>query len=75
MPQTRRTFMKIAAATSGLPLPAITRPAFAADTVKLGCLFSSSGTMANLEGRLNYIAQMAADELNASGGVLVRGQT
>ena len=28
--------------------------------------------MANLEGRLNYVAQMAADEINAAGGVLGR---
>ena len=32
----------------------------------------SSGTMANLEGRLNYVARMAAEESNASGGVLGR---
>jgi urea transport system substrate-binding protein len=55
-----------------LAMPAIIRPAWAAGTVKLGCLFSSSGTMANLEGRMNYVVQMAADEVNASGGVLGR---
>jgi urea transport system substrate-binding protein len=59
-------------AAAALAAPAIIRPAWAADTVKLGCLFSSSGTMANLEGRLNYVARMAAEELNASGGVLGR---
>ena len=57
------------AAAGALAMPAIIRPAHAADTVKLGCLFSSSGTMANLEGRLNYVARMAADEVNAAGGV------
>ena len=67
---TRRT--ALAAAASSLALPAIIRPARAAGSVKLGCLFSSSGTMANLEGRLNYVAHMAADELNAKGGVLGR---
>jgi urea transport system substrate-binding protein len=67
---TRRSV--IAAAGTALAMPAIIRPGWAADTVKLGCLFSSSGTMANLEGRLNYIAKMAADELNAYGGVLGR---
>jgi urea transport system substrate-binding protein len=51
-------------------MPGIIKSAFAADTVKLGCLFSSSGTMANLEGRLNFVAKMAADEINAKGGVL-----
>ena len=59
-------------AGAALALPAIIRPAWAADTVKLGCLFSSSGTMANLEGRMNYVAKMAADEVNASGGLLGR---
>ena len=67
---TRRT--AIAGGAAALALPSIIRPAVAADTVKIGCLFSSSGTMANLEGRLNYVARMAADEINASGGVLGR---
>ena len=70
---TRRDALKLAGVTAAaLSTPAVIRPAWAADTVKLGCLFSSSGTMANLEGRLNYVARMAADELNAAGGVLGR---
>lgn len=67
---TRRS--ALAAAGAALAMPAIIRPAWAADAVKLGCLFSSSGTMANLEGRMNTVVQMAADELNAAGGVLGR---
>src|SRR6202045_3219468 len=67
---TRRSV--ISAAGAALAMPAIIRPAWAADTVKLGCLFSSSGTMANLEGRMNYVVKMAADEVNAAGGVLGR---
>ncbi len=67
---TRRSVL--AGSGAALAMPAIIRPAWAADTVKLGCLFSSSGTMANLEGRMNYVARMAADELNAAGGVLGR---
>lgn len=63
---TRRGLIGTAAA---LAAPALIRPARAADTVKLGCLFSSSGTMANIEGRLNHVVRMAADELNAKGGV------
>lgn len=66
---TRRS---VIAGGAALAMPAIVRPAWAADTVKLGCLFSSSGTMANLEGRMNFVARMAADELNAAGGVLGR---
>jgi urea transport system substrate-binding protein len=63
---TRRGFLGTAATLSA---PALIRPAWAADTVKLGCLFSSSGTMANIEGRLNHVVRMAADGLNAKGGV------
>ena len=67
---TRRSLL--AGTGAALAMPALIRPGWAADTVKLGCLFSSSGTMANLEGRMNYVARMAADELNAAGGVLGR---
>lgn len=72
----RRSFVKgliTASAGSVIASPWVARKAFAAghsDTVKLGCLFSSSGTMANIEGRLNYVTRMAAEELNAKGGVL-----
>ena len=67
----RRSFLHAtAAATATLAAPALIRPGHAAGgTVKLGCLFSSSGTMANLEGRLNHVVRMAADEINAKGGV------
>ncbi len=70
----RRSFLQATGLTaaglaSPIGMPAIIRSASAADTVKLGCLFSSSGTMANLEGRLNYVVKMAAEELNAKGGV------
>src|ERR1700751_5250382 len=59
-----------AALMAPVAAPAIIRSANAAGgTVKLGCLFSSSGTMANIEGRLNYVVRMAADEINAKGGV------
>ncbi|MEL7348260.1 MAG: transporter substrate-binding protein, partial [Pseudomonadota bacterium] len=60
----------LGATASSFPLPGLIRRANAADTVKIGCLFSSSGTMANIEGRLNYVARMAAEEINAAGGVL-----
>jgi len=71
---TRRSFLQATGLTaaglaSPIGMPSIIRSAHAADTVKLGCLFSSSGTMANLEGRLNYVVKMAAEELNAKGGV------
>jgi urea transport system substrate-binding protein len=62
----------LGAAAASFPVPGLIRRARAADTVKIGCLFSSSGTMANIEGRLNFVARMAADEINAKGGVLGR---
>src|SRR5258707_3270457 len=71
----RRSFLQasgLAAASLATPIgtPAIVRSAHAASgTFKLGCLFSSSGTMANIEGRLNHVVRMAADEINAKGGV------
>lgn len=74
----RRSFVAGLGATavaSSVLSPWVARRAFAqasSDTVKIGCLFSSSGTMANIEGRLNYVARMAAEELNAAGGVLGR---
>ncbi len=68
----RRSFLiNTAAAGVALATPAlIANRARATETLKLGCLFSSSGTMANIEGRLNAVVKMAADELNAKGGVL-----
>lgn len=69
----RRTLLKTAAAVGGaLSMPAIIRSAAAAEPVKIGCLFSSSGTMANIEGRLSHVCRMAAQEINAKGGVLGR---
>src|SRR5712675_292713 len=71
----RRSFLRgtglgAAALTTSVAMPAIVRSAHAAGgTVKLGCLFSSSGTMANIEGRLNHVVRMAADEIDAKGGV------
>ena len=67
----RRTFIKAAAAAAGtLAIPSIIRTASAAEPIKIGCLFSSSGTMANIEGRLNEVCKMAVQELNEKGGVL-----
>ena len=68
----RRDFLKTTAAAGAATIaaPAIIARAQSGDTVKIGCLFSSSGTMANIEGRMNAVVQMAAEELNAKGGVL-----
>ncbi|HET6305597.1 MAG TPA: transporter substrate-binding protein [Rhodopila sp.] len=68
---TRRKALQLGAVSLAAPA-LLSRSVWAADTVKIGCLFSSSGTMANLEGRLNYVVKMAVEELNAAGGVLGR---
>jgi urea transport system substrate-binding protein len=69
----RRSFIKgVGVAGLAMSAPGIILPAWSQEKVKLGCLFSSSGSMANVEGRLNYVVQMAAEELNRSGGVLGR---
>ena len=73
----RRDFIKVTGmatlgAMASLPFPAILRNARASNPIKIGALFSSSGTMANIEGRLTHICRMAAEEINAKGGVLGR---
>ncbi|HAI31383.1 MULTISPECIES: urea ABC transporter substrate-binding protein [unclassified Thalassospira] len=67
----RRTFLKTSAAAASLmAMPSIIGKANASEAIKIGCLFSSSGTMANVEGRLNEVVKMAVDEINGKGGVL-----
>jgi len=53
-------------AAAVLPVSAV----FAQDTVKIGVLHSLSGTMAISETSLRDVVLMAADEINATGGVL-----
>lgn len=48
---------------------------YADDTVKIGVLHSLSGTMAISETSLKDVVLMAAEEINASGGVKVGGKT
>jgi urea transport system substrate-binding protein len=48
--------------------------AFAQDTVKVGILHSLSGTMAISETSLKDVVLMAADEINAAGGVKIGGK-
>lgn len=69
----RRNFLKaVGVSGAALSAPGIILPAWSRDTVKVGCLFSSSGSMANIEGRLNFVVQMAAEEINRAGGLLGR---
>ena len=74
----RRDFIKVAGAAAvgamtNLSLPTIlTAAPSKKPEIKIGALFSSSGAMANIEGRLTHICRMAAEEINAKGGVLGR---
>lgn len=69
----RRNFLKaVGISGAAMSAPGIILPAWSQSTVKVGCLFSSSGAMANIEGRLNYVVRMAAEEINRQGGVLGR---
>lgn len=49
--------------------------AYAADVVKIGILHSLSGTMAISETSLKDVVLMAAEEINAAGGVKVGGKS
>src|SRR4030081_1936372 len=59
-------------AASATSLSRSVMAAGSADTVKLGLLFSQSGTMANNESLLKDIALMTIGQINAKGGVLGR---
>jgi urea transport system substrate-binding protein len=72
----RRTFLSavgsglVTAAGTALPKPALA--AGSTEPIKLGLLFSQSGTMANNESLLKDTALMTIDQVNAKGGVLGR---
>jgi urea transport system substrate-binding protein len=70
----RRNFLKTTAATAvaaTVPgLGAMSRNAWAADTVTVGILHSLSGTIAIAEAAIVDAEKMAIDEINAAGGVL-----
>ncbi|MCM2308586.1 MAG: urea ABC transporter substrate-binding protein [Sulfuritalea sp.] len=67
----RRNFVKATALTLALAAAGfVTRPAVAADTIKVGILHSLSGTMAISETALKETALMTIAEINANGGVM-----
>ncbi|HWZ47371.1 MAG TPA: urea ABC transporter substrate-binding protein [Herbaspirillum sp.] len=72
----RRTFLSAVGsglvAAAGTALPKVSFAAGSAEPIKLGLLFSQSGTMANGESLLKDIALMTIDQINAKGGVLGR---
>lgn len=76
-PLTRSSFVRKAglaiAAASGVSVPEIVlrrSPTFAAgNTIRIGILYSLSGTIAIIEKSLHDAALMAIDEINAKGGI------
>lgn len=60
----------LASSAGGMSEPVLA--AGGADPIKLGLLFSQSGTMANNESLLKDISLMTIDQINAKGGVLGR---
>jgi urea transport system substrate-binding protein len=73
--KTMNRLKKIAlAATAAVAMIGGAGIASAQDTVKIGVLHSLSGTMAISETSLKDVVLMAADEINAAGGVKVGGK-
>jgi len=69
MNKSRRSFgLALSAVTLGIG--ALSLPAFAADTIKVGVLHSLSGTMAISESVLKDTVLMTIAEINAKGGLL-----
>lgn len=70
----RRQFLTAAAASgAALAAPGFVRSAMAAgDPIKVGALYSQTGGLSVVEKMLSAAVQMAAEEINAAGGVLGR---
>lgn len=66
--------LTLRAAVAAVTVMTAAGAAFAQDTVKIGVLHSLSGTMAISETSLRDVVLMAADEINAAGGVKVGGK-
>ena len=69
MNQTRRS-ISLSLSAVALGIGALSLPAFAADTIKVGVLHSLSGTMAISESVLKDTVLMTIAEINAKGGLL-----
>lgn len=68
---TRRSLLKTSAAgVAVMASPGLTRSAAAADTVKVGALYSQTGGLSIVEKLLANAVLMAVSEINAAGGVL-----
>lgn len=69
----RRSLLKTTAATvAACTAPSLWRSASAADTIKVGALYSQTGGLSIVEKLLANAVMMAVSEINATGGVLGR---
>ncbi len=69
----RRHFLvSSAASAAALASPALMRSAHAADTIKVGALYSQTGGLSIVEKMLANGVRMAVAEINAAGGVMGR---
>lgn len=67
----RRQFLTTAAVSAGaLAMPGYIRSARAAETIQVGALYSQTGGLSVVEKMLASAVQLAASEINTSGGVL-----
>ncbi|NVM93009.1 urea transport system substrate-binding protein [Variovorax sp. SG517] len=68
----RHFLLSSAASATALASPALIRPAYAADTIKVGALYSQTGGLSIVEKMLANGVRMAVAEINAAGGVMGR---
>jgi len=68
----RHFLLSSAASATALASPAFIRPAYAADTIKVGALYSQTGGLSIVEKMLANGVRMAVAEINAAGGVMGR---
>jgi len=66
----RHFLLSSAASATALASPALIRPAYAADTIKVGALYSQTGGLSIVEKMLANGVRMAVAEINAAGGVM-----
>ena len=71
MPLNRRNFLTTSALAAGVLVgPRFVSRSLAADTIKVGVLFSQTGGLSIIERSLSDATRMAISEINAAGGVM-----
>ncbi|WP_020723290.1 transporter substrate-binding domain-containing protein [Variovorax atrisoli] len=68
----RHFLLSSAASATALASPVLMRPAYAADAIRVGALYSQTGGLSIVEKMLANGVRMAVAEINAAGGVMGR---